>query len=379
MAGFNDFLPIEDMITEIKTELVTAIKDVGTAFRGLYRGIVDDLKSLPQKIATTISELPAKIAEQIKQIPQDLMDNIMLGPGFSLTDFINQVRNPSWDALTNVLEKITGINIQRMAMRFVTGITSQLRIGEYMEVLKRQIAMEVKECLEGYLRSLINKFPFLGILLDLSGWISRMIGRYRLDFQLHIEDEIDKLLYDKIKIQQIGLFKQEVLRAVRKICPLKGGSVSGSLTRKMQTDTSWRIVDGVHTLQELADLHGGAEGAQITVKNSSGASVQAATEEAAEAIAAMAEMQAISYGIYSMSDYIAPDGTVGSQGAWSIDADGTVSGGDWVILPDGLKAWIPGYEDVGVEIVRGFGGERDQGTFKGATVNPYNPYEEYTS
>ena len=70
-----------------------------------------------------------------------------------------------------------------------------MRIKEYILGIERQVVLQIQDCIDGYLQSLLNKNPFLKDLLDVEGFIMSKIGLLRIKIRLGIEDDINKLLF----------------------------------------------------------------------------------------------------------------------------------------------------------------------------------------
>lgn len=190
----------------------------------------------------------------------DFIKGIPVSDNFTIAEFFDAFDDPfKKDGTNKALEELTGINIwntvEGLDPRKIDKQVAKERVNEFIAGLEKQVVNQLKSCLDGYLQELLNKNPDVKFLLDIEGSIINEIGKFKLKVRLDVQDEIDKLLYDKIKLQQVALMRQELTKAIRKICPSHHSPppvtrLSPSLTRKLQDDRSWEIVDGVNTLEE---------------------------------------------------------------------------------------------------------------------------------
>ncbi len=242
----------------------TNISDV---FRGVGGGLTDlntfqTFDKFAESFSTTINGFDPQIGKALTFNTENPIfvniKNIPISPNFTVSSFTSALVNPfENDNLSRVLDEVTGININEIT-EIVTGTRNvEERVKEYILGIERQIINEIKDCIDRYLTELITKNEAISILLDLEGYIKSKIGILRRDFQLDIEDEINLILYQKIKLQQIGQFKQKITAKVREICPShnsppKVTRLSPTLTKKLQTDKTWQLVDGVKPLKQNA-------------------------------------------------------------------------------------------------------------------------------
>ena len=124
-----------------------------------------------------------------------------------------------------------------------------------------------------------------------------------------------KLLYQKIKIQQVSLFKQKITGAIRKICPSHHSPalvtrISPSLTRRLQIDQTWKLVDGITPIKDKV-LEGNIEDVHyVQETESTGELVESLAKEAAEEIKVLSMSQVLDVGTNDVSSFINDDGTV---------------------------------------------------------------------
>lgn len=189
----------------------------------------------------------------------DFIKTLPVTQNFTLDEFFSSAIDPtSKDGTNKVLEEMTGINVwntvESLNPANVDKEVVTERVNEFIASAERQVVAEIKKCLEGYLQELKNKNPELNIFLDLKGAILSKLGLLRRDLKFDIQNELERLLYDKIKLQQMALLRQKITEAIRKICPNhnsppKVTRISPSLTKQLETDLSWTLVDGVKPLE----------------------------------------------------------------------------------------------------------------------------------
>ena len=190
----------------------------------------------------------------------DYVKSLPVSQNFTLEEFFTSTVDPSnREGGTNkVLEEITGINIWNTVddlnpMNIDKEIAKD-RVNEFIAGLERQVVAEIKKCIEGYLQEIKNKNPEVMMFLDLKGFILSKLGLLRRELKYDIQSELDKLLYDKIKLQQMALLRQKITEAIRKICPShnspsKVTRISPSLTKQLEVDQSWTLVNGTQSLE----------------------------------------------------------------------------------------------------------------------------------
>ena len=207
----------------------STISEVGDDISSSYQGIKDS-------VGSRLSNTPSNIA------------NTPLAPGTNTADVAAQATDKDADSFTQSIENITGVKTSRLFPSDVipSADSLQVTLEDFLGTLKRQVAAELKHCVERYLAYLRNKYEILDILLDLEGYIQRQIAAVRLKFQRKIRAELEKLVNQKLKMYQIALIRQKILGAIRKLCPKipSKGTHSPTWVRRLQSDPTWRVVDG---------------------------------------------------------------------------------------------------------------------------------------
>ena len=302
---------------------------IDQTFGESYRGIGINLQSpgniasIAQKLETTVTGLDAGIGKTFSQVINgdfssgyNYIKGLPITPNFDLQSFVGAATNPfAGDNMANVLKEVTGVNINLITEN-VTGVTNvKMRIKEYILGVERQVILQVKDCIDGYLQSLLNKNPFLKDLLDIEGFILTKIGQLRQKVRFSIEDEINKILLQKIQIQQIALFKQKITGQIRKICPSHHSpppvtTISPTLTKKLQTDTTWMLADGIRPVKENALQHSPQAVHYAEQPNSTGVMVEVVGRVSADEVSEESLSQTVGYNTNDASDYINSDGSL---------------------------------------------------------------------
>lgn len=174
-------------------------------------------------LTSTVHDFPERLGQAISGLGEDVL-NVPIAPGLSLIEFYKATISSDTDQLTSALEKITGINITETFNQFTLPTTANIdaRLREYAIGIKEQIIREIRECIEKHLRSIIAINPVLRIIFDPLGALAREIAEIRLRIQRKIISELEKLIYKRIKIQQVSIFRQRILQGIRSICPSTG-------------------------------------------------------------------------------------------------------------------------------------------------------------
>ena len=224
---------------------------------------VSDLGSRVSKAWTGIDETSGEIFDgSLAESGQagGFIKGLPVSNNFTLSEFFDALDDPfSKDGTNKALAELTGINIWNTVETLDPGKIDEKiakeRVNQYIAGLEVQLVNQLKRCLESYIQELVNKNPDLKMLLDIEKAIINEIGKLRNKVKYKVQREVEKIAYDKIKLQQMALLRQKLTEAIRKICPghnspPKVTRLSPSLTRKLHDDRSWQIVDGVQTLNQ---------------------------------------------------------------------------------------------------------------------------------
>ena len=110
------------------------------------------------------------------------------------------------------------------------------KFKNYVKSLRDRVKAEISDCISKHLRALRNKIPSLDIALDPELFIAKEIGKIRSKLQQKIDGARSKLLFKKIRIQQIGQFQMDILKGIRGFCP----STSPTAIKRIQTDDLYK-------------------------------------------------------------------------------------------------------------------------------------------
>lgn len=175
------------------------------------------LKAAAKKQYDKIAKIldPSGIKEQLAGTKTGLIDSITPKQFKELsTAWREGTKLSRKDALTGALEQFTGVNLNE---GLGTAIINKIK-GE-VGALKSTLQQTVLGCINKVVRDLMNKFPTLDFLINLEDRLNGILGKFRNQLEQSIDAELSKLMYNKIKIHQLTLFKQNIHGSIRAICP----------------------------------------------------------------------------------------------------------------------------------------------------------------
>lgn len=146
------------------------------------------------------------------------LDNIQLAPGLDIESFADSLKSAPDTGVGATLGKITGLDVSQV-LQVPSRAKIKNLIGSYLGGLQEQIALEVQRCIENHLLALLGKVPEISLVLNIEQIITDAIAGERIKIQRKIALDVNKLAFQKLKVQQIALYKQKITEAVRKACP----------------------------------------------------------------------------------------------------------------------------------------------------------------
>ena len=182
------------LIKEAIKKKVDAVKDI------LDPTKIKDQISGDKKTGIIASVMPRQVKELVKAYKQ----------GMKLT--------PK-EAITSTLEKFTGVNLDQDNLLQSLGGAVLDSINAQISALKQTFMQTVVGCINKAVRDLLNKFPTLDFLINLEDRLNGILGKFRNQLEQKIDAELRGLMYQKIKIHQLTLFKQSLHGSIRSICP----------------------------------------------------------------------------------------------------------------------------------------------------------------
>jgi len=123
------------------------------------------------------------------------------------------------EAITGTLEKFTGVSLDQDNLLQSLGGAVLDSIKSQISALKDTFMQTVVGCINKAVRDLLNKFPTLDFLINLEDRLNGILGKFRNQLEQKIDAELRGLMYNKIKIHQLTLFKQSLHGSIRSICP----------------------------------------------------------------------------------------------------------------------------------------------------------------
>tara|TARA_R110002167_G_scaffold35388_4_gene113193 strand:+ start:6312 stop:7412 length:1101 start_codon:yes stop_codon:yes gene_type:complete len=224
-------------------------------FKSIGGAVGNTVKGTGEDISNSYQGIKGNVGSKLSNTPSSMADT-PLAPGTNTADVAAQATDKDTDSFTKSIENITGVKTSRLFPSDMIPSSDNLQatLEDFLGTLKRQVAAELKHCVEKYLAYLRNKYQLLDILLDLEGYIQRQVAAIRLKLQRKIRAELEKLFSQKLKMYQIALIRQKILGAIRKLCPKipSKGTHSPTWIRRLQSDPTWQVVDGVTPLYVAA-------------------------------------------------------------------------------------------------------------------------------
>jgi len=144
------------------------------------------------------------VPRQVRQLAQAYKQGLKLTPK---------------EAITSTLEKFTGVNLDQHNLLQSLGAAVISSITNEINALKNTFLSTIIGCVNKAVRDLINKFPTLDFLINLEDKLNNILGNFRNKLEQRIDAELRGLMYNKIKIHQLTLFKQRLHGQIRDICP----------------------------------------------------------------------------------------------------------------------------------------------------------------
>ena len=123
------------------------------------------------------------------------------------------------EAITGTLEKFTGVSLDQDNLLQSLGGAVLDSINAQISALKQTFMQTILGCINKAVRDLLNKFPTLDFLINLEDRLNGILGKFRNQLEQKIDAELRGLMYQKIKIHQLTLFKQSLHGSIRSICP----------------------------------------------------------------------------------------------------------------------------------------------------------------
>ena len=121
--------------------------------------------------------------------------------------------------INETLGDLTGIDFSQTAG--VDGLGAQAK--NFIEAKGADLVMQLEQqilgCINTAIRDLMNKHPEVDFILNFEDRINGVLGKFRNKLERKIDQELRKLTYQKLKVQQIALFKQRLRLKIKNICP----------------------------------------------------------------------------------------------------------------------------------------------------------------
>jgi hypothetical protein len=317
--------------------MANAQEDAGNGILQSTGGaIVDTIKGIGQDTTNTFTGITKRIGEKLANTPSDVA-NMPLAPGTSPTQVAKQAAAGDLGGLSKSLLNIAGINIQSAVPdggKAPSRPDLEAKLKNFLSSVRREIATALRHCIEKWLNYLKNKYKILAILLDLEGWIQRQISRLRALIRDWLRKWQERLSVNRAVNYQTSRYRQLISRMIRKLCPKlpsskyskrsAAGDFSPSWIRKLQTDPTWSLVDGVTPVNMLANRNA-AVAVAIEDPNNTGEIFENNIDYAMNDVVTELQIQQGGYNNYSASDFV----DIGESSIISITGTGAAEDSTW--------------------------------------------------
>tara|TARA_Y100000296_G_C5163774_1_gene253380 strand:- start:204 stop:1709 length:1506 start_codon:yes stop_codon:yes gene_type:complete len=158
--------------------------------------------------------------EDQKQAAIDVVDTVTPSQIKQVASAYKEGLNASPKQVINeTLEKFTGVDLSQGVG--LDGVGAQVKdfIKGQAAGLTMQLEQQILGCINTQIRDLMNKVPAIDFILNFEDKINGILGNFRNKLEFKIDAELRKLAYNKIKIQQVTLFKQRIRAQIKDICP----------------------------------------------------------------------------------------------------------------------------------------------------------------
>ena len=278
------------------------------AFRGVYNSVTSSVKNMVDTAVDTVTGFPESVVNSIKDLDDRLL-GIPIGPGFTIGDFGKIFTEPSWGGANEALAAITGVNLQQTFSQFASPSSVEARIETFMGAIGDMVANEMKACIERCLQKILGKVPELGWLLSWQSKLGAYITEIRNKIHQQIQRQLERYLYDKLKLQQLAQLKMKILEGVRRMCPCDG-EVPPSTVRRLQNDLTWSIVDGNRSLLEVARETSPEMSYYAENPNSTGRQMEGIIRDVLDDIRKESKKQMLGFTDDTVSTYVNDDGSL---------------------------------------------------------------------
>jgi hypothetical protein len=123
------------------------------------------------------------------------------------------------NVINETLESFTGIDLSQGAGVDGLGAAAKNFIEGQAATLTMQLEQQILGCINTAIRDLMNKVPAVDFILNFEDRINGILGKFRNKLEFKIDAELRKLTYQKLKVQQVALFKQRIAGKIKDICP----------------------------------------------------------------------------------------------------------------------------------------------------------------
>jgi len=149
-------------------------------------------------VQTTLN--PANVIERVT--PSQVKDLLNANP-------VNEIND--------MLGNISGVKISQEFNNITSQLTDQVK--GFVNGSIDQLEAQVLGCINKAIKDFLDENPIIDNILNFDNFINIELSKIKNKLESKIDKELRKLVYKKIKIQQVAIFKQKIAFSIKKICP----------------------------------------------------------------------------------------------------------------------------------------------------------------
>lgn len=213
--------------------------DSGSFFQSVFGAISESGSEAANSAATQAGGTIRAVGQQPVYIVTDAVKTVKGLPDLPLANNLSIngaaaiFKDPSQSNLNGVLADITGINISQTFSPVNPTLIGQ-RIASALVTLSKQIIDEIKNCIDQKILAITRKNPIADLLFFYNFHKSQLLAQITTTIDRTIAKAVNDLFFKKLQVQQLALYRQQILNEVRKVCP----EASPTAVRNYTKDTT---------------------------------------------------------------------------------------------------------------------------------------------
>jgi len=181
-------------------------------------------------VQTTLN--PANVIERVT--PSQVKDLLNANP-------VNEIND--------MLGNISGVKISQEFNNITSQLTDQVK--GFVNGSIDQLEAQVLGCINKAIKDFLDENPIIDNILNFDNFINRELSKIKNKLESKIDKELRKLVYKKIKIQQVAIFKQKIAFSIKKICPDASPATPGQI--RQYKDAFGKLVDSVSDVGKVVE------------------------------------------------------------------------------------------------------------------------------